>query len=394
MQKTSPRYIPSPSRTVGPAAALLAAMLAATSAHAASQTWTNSASDLQWNTSSLDWSGAAWTNNNDAVFGATGVGSIAVASDVIVNDIAFNTAGYTLTGNLMLANDQASTFTATQSATIGAVIADNTAGASSLTKAGANTLTLSGANTYTGGTTLGAGTLVIGNNSAFGTGALALNGGTLKNATTSNWVLANNISVGGGTTIDGAGKNLNLNGNISGSGALSVTSSVNTAATLTLGGDNSGYTGSLTTSNNLQGNALSFTSASAGSASAAWVFNDNRVDRVRITIAGGGTINFGSMAGAGNIQNDALATTSTISVGALNTSTTFSGTMKNNSTGILALTKVGTGMLTLSGASTYTGGTTISAGKLNVTGSISGAGAVAVSGGTAATLGGTGTVGG
>ena len=42
-----------------------------------------------------------------------------------------------------------------------------------------NTLTLSGANAYTGGTTITAGTLRMGNSAALGTGSLTLGGGTL-----------------------------------------------------------------------------------------------------------------------------------------------------------------------------------------------------------------------
>jgi len=302
--------------------------------------------------------------------------------------------GATLTGGVTLfanSNIGTNTGTGTISGTIG-----ESGGSFGFTKVGAGTLSLSQANTYTGGTTLSAGTLLFGNNSAFGTGTLTLNGGTLKAGSASNWALANNISVGGSTTIDMAGKNVDFNGNLSGSAALSIAHSGSTASTLTFKGDNSGYSGTVTVSNAGNGNAVAFTSANAGSASAAWVFNDTAGDRVRIGITGGGTINFGSMAGAGQIQNDVLLTTSTISVGALNTSTTFSGSMKNNSTGILALTKVGTGVLTLSGtASTYSGGTTITAGKLNVanaSGSGTGSGTVTVSGGTAATLGGTGII--
>jgi autotransporter-associated beta strand protein len=237
MQKTSRPYTPSHRRTLShrlaPAAALLAVMLAATSAQAASQTWTNSASDSLWNTTSLDWTGAAWTNNNDAVFGATGVGSIAVDSAVIVNDITFSTAGYTLTGNLMLANDQASTFTATQNATISAIIANNTAGASSLTKAGANTLTLSGANTYTGGTTLNAGTVSVGNDAAFGTGAVTIGGASTVTNTT-NVTLANNFTTTALPTFTSSGGTMALNGNITGGQGVTL----NATNKITLAGTN------------------------------------------------------------------------------------------------------------------------------------------------------------
>ncbi|MEO7101140.1 MAG: autotransporter-associated beta strand repeat-containing protein, partial [Luteolibacter sp.] len=213
--------------------ALAFAGFAAPSAQAASQTWTNSASDLLWNTTSLDWTGAAWTNNNDAVFGATGVGSIAVASDVIVNDITFSTAGYTLTGNLMLANDQASTFTGTQNATISAIIANNTAGASSLTKAGANTLTISGANTYSGTTTISAGILSVGHNNALGTGSVAFNGGTLTDTT--GVTLANNLSTTSATgTITSSGGTMVLNGTITGVNGLTL----NPTNKITLAGTN------------------------------------------------------------------------------------------------------------------------------------------------------------
>jgi autotransporter-associated beta strand protein len=63
-----------------------------------------------------------------------------------------------------------------------AIIANN-GGNCPLTKSGSGTLIMNGANTYSGGTTLNAGMLVIGNNSALGTSAagnlLTINGGTL-----------------------------------------------------------------------------------------------------------------------------------------------------------------------------------------------------------------------
>ncbi len=46
-----------------------------------------------------------------------------------------------------------------------------------LVQAGSGTLTLSAANTYTGGTTISAGTLVVGNSATLGGGDVNLNGG-------------------------------------------------------------------------------------------------------------------------------------------------------------------------------------------------------------------------
>jgi len=255
-----------------------------------------------------------------------------------------------------------------------------------LAKSGTGTLTLSGANTYTGGTTLNAGTLVFGNNAAFGAGTVTLNAGTLKADTSANWALANAINVAGTSTLDLAGKNVNLNGNIGGSAALNLTNSGG-AATLALAGNNSGYSGTITFNNN---NAVDFLSSNAGSANAAWVFNDANAGRVRIDV-GNNTLNFGSIAGNGQMVNNTVGTTSTLSVGALNTSTTFGGTIKD-AAGVLALTKVGSGTLTLTGASTYTGATTINGGTLRVNGSLASTGTVGFSS-TGATLAGAGTVG-
>jgi autotransporter-associated beta strand protein len=69
-----------------------------------------------------------------------------------------------------------------------------------------------------------------------------------------------------------------------------------------------------------------------------------------------------------NLVVNNLSGTSTLSVGANNTSSTFAGILKNNagSGGTLALTKIGAGMLMLSGSNAYTGATTISGGTLAI----------------------------
>jgi autotransporter-associated beta strand protein len=69
--------------------------------------------------------------------------------------------------------------------TIGGAIS----GAYGLTKLGAGALTLSGANAYTGGTTLTTGTLNINHATALGTGAVAINGGTIDNTSGSSKTL-------------------------------------------------------------------------------------------------------------------------------------------------------------------------------------------------------------
>ncbi|MEO6734084.1 MAG: DUF2341 domain-containing protein [Ferruginibacter sp.] len=94
-----------------------------------------------------------------------------------------------------------------------------------------------------------------------------------------------------------------------------------------------------------------------------------------------GTLNMtaGDLQGAGTIISS--GGTPALTIGSLNTSTTFSGVI---GTGAIALTKNGTGTLTLSGTNTFTGITTVSAGtlKLNNTAALgTTAGATSVSNG-------------
>src|SRR5215468_9655056 len=113
--------------------------------------------------------------------------------------------------------------------------------------------------------------------------------------------------------------------------------------------------------------------------------------------AGDGNISAGSIAGAGNYYLGS----NQLTVGSNNLSTTVSGVISDcgptgfecsagsDSTGG-GLTKVGSGTLTLTGASTYTGDTNVNEGVLNVTGSL--VSAVTVNSGGMLT--GTGTIGG
>jgi autotransporter-associated beta strand protein len=101
------------------------------------------------------------------------------------------------------------------------------------------TITLTGANTFTNGTTLSAGTLALDSDTALGTGALNIGGGTALDATLPGIVQTNNNaqSWDGNFTFDGT-YSLNL-----GAGAVTLTGNrtvtVN-ANTLTVGGPISG----------------------------------------------------------------------------------------------------------------------------------------------------------
>ena len=88
-------------------------------------------------------------------------------------------------------------------------------------------LTLAEANTYSGGTIVTAGTLSFAHTTGgnvvdtFGSGAVTLDGGTLRNATGGTPSLTNNIVLGaGGGTIHDGGSGIFLDGTITGAGSL------------------------------------------------------------------------------------------------------------------------------------------------------------------------------
>ena len=122
-------------------------------------------------------------------------------------------------------NNSAKDFTVTGSAAID--------GATGLVKNGSGTLTINNANSYYDGTTVNAGTLVLGNAAALGTGAVALNGGTLD---LGGQTITNPVTAGGGT-LGGSGT---VSGLVSG-GALVV----DATGTVTLTANNA-YTGGTT----------------------------------------------------------------------------------------------------------------------------------------------------
>ncbi len=86
--------------------------------------------------------------------------------------------------------------------------------------------------------------------------------------------------------------------------------------------------------------------------------------------SGTATETIGSLAGAGKIVFGNIDAGGTdLRVGANNSSTTFSGNISDNFGGSGKLTKIGSGVLTLSGTNSYLGGTVVSDGTLQVSSS-------------------------
>ena len=195
---------------------------------AADNAWTNGAANLAWNTTSANWTAPAiWNNANvdSAIFGATGVGTIVVGTPITARGLKFNTNGYAITGStITLSAGGGGTLSVGEievnstSAGIDAIIA----GTVGLTKTGAGTLNLTGTNTYTGGTTISAGSVQVGN---------GLNPGSIVGDVTNN----------GGLTFGNSGSTT-FAGVISGTGTVNK---VVLASTLVLTGANT-YTGATT----------------------------------------------------------------------------------------------------------------------------------------------------
>ncbi len=239
----------------------------------------------------------------------------------------------------------------------------NTAGSLALACSG-------GSGTYN----LNGGQLVVSSISqGSGTAAFDFSGGTLTaGARFSSSVPMTLGTSGGGATFDTAGYAVTLSGLLSGPGSLTKVDS----GTLILADSNS-YSGGTT----INGGTLQVANAgalgTAGVAMNAGLLNLNTFSIGVPSLSGtAGTISDLSNSGSG---------TTTLSVNQ-SANTTFNGVIRNGAQTLLALSKSGTGVLTLSGSNTYSGPTTISQGKLVVDGWLTNS-AVSVNDGT---LGGTG----
>ncbi len=322
------------------------------------------------------------TKNGNNTLTLTGTntftGDVAVSGGTLEIGGAGQLGGGSYAGNLGV--DGMLKYNSTAAQTLSGIVS----GAGSLIQNSTNTLTLSGANSFSGGVNASNGIVGLANDTGLGSGTFTLNGGGLQNVNASVDInCGNNIQVGTGGTINlGLAKNLTLNGSLSGSGNLTL-GGPNPLASLNLNFAANSLSGTITIPNSTAINqtVTRFKTTTAGSTTAAWSIGGAQ-DRGTTLDFGTGTIDFGSLSGSGIIQGNATGV-KTVSAGALGTDSTFAGSLRDVA-GTLALTKLGAGKLTLSGASTFTSGVNINEGTLSVSnaGAISTSGAINFGGGT------------
>lgn len=278
------------------------------------------------------------------------------------------------------------------------ILSGNIVGTGQLTKIGTAQLTLGGTNSYSGGTQVLGGTVLLASDAAnvsgLGSGAVTLNNGSLtmtdnndvSSAATSAWAVVVPANANGRLNCDGR---CSLTGSLSGSGTFQFyTPYVRTEVK----GNWSAFQGLIQVITDADGGDLRLWNSSGmplaelNLATKVYAYYQN-------TMSSAVTVPIGALSGdAGSVLQGGTSTSRTLTweIGAKNTNTTFAGTIINQSFQT-ALTKVGSGKLTLTGSNTYTGSTNIQSGTLDIAGSLAN---TAVTIATTGTLSGTGTCGG
>lgn len=245
-------------------------------------------------------------------------------------------------------------------------ISGTVTGTGALIKTGAGSLILASANTYAGGTVINGGRVYLAgkvpNVSGLGAGTVTIQSGTLSMANVqASETAAWNLVVPSGATarLDADGR-CSLTGSLTGAGDLTFHSPY---IRTDLKGNWSAFTGRIFAI----GSDSDFRiTNSHGFGTAALDLGDGIFAFYNVSMGSNHTVGIGQLSGAAtSFLRGGLTAGRTVTwqIGSRNSDSTYGGTIGNN-TGPSALTKVGTGVLTLTGTSTYTGPTTVSAGNL------------------------------
>lgn len=303
------------------------------------------------------------------------------------------------TGTKIITNSAASgisTLTISGTGSFDGVILDGATAQIALTKSTTGTLTLSGANTFTGALSITGGTLSVGQFSSLGGGTSAI---TLGSTTVGTLAYTGGTAtlgrdftisgIGGGVISNTDGGTLTLTGTLTkngtkltlSGGAITVSGQITGAlansdlivtggAVVTLTNATNDYNGPTlvnggATLKNGVTNALPSTSELTLGAATGNTAGTYDLNGFNATVGGLNTAG----TGANVVTNSAASGTQTLTVAGAGS---FAGVIQDGATAHTALTKSGTGILTLSAAETYTGKTTVSSGTL----ALSGAGSI------------------
>lgn len=371
-----------------------------TVADAQSYTWGGTGSSTATTDYQLvtNWSnppvGAPTSPGQAAIFGATGSASV-VTGPVSPDSWTFstNSQSYAISGGAVTFSQVGASGGITNNANAGQTIsiANNLGEAAAgvqLHQAGSSTLILTGTNTYTGGTTISAGTLQIGNGGT--TGSIAgnvLNNGALVFSRSDVLVFDGVISGNGSVTLQNApfaGFTI-LTANNTYAGGTTISS-----GTLVLGNGAGGGTSGSIVGNVLNNGLLTFNrsndivfdgviSGNGGvskfGAGVLTLTADNTYSNG--TVIDAGTLQLGNGGTSGNIGSSTINNGGTL---AFNRSDTLTFSAVISGTGDIV--QMGSGTTVLGAGNSYFGGTTITAGTLQVTsGSSVSSGAVTLNGG-------------
>ncbi len=280
--------------------------------------------------------------------------------------LAGNETFGSLAGNGTLALDGATLVTgALGDSRFGGVVSGN--GGSELRKVGAGVFTLAGNQGYTGTTRVDAGTLALEGTLASAT--IAVRGGTLALAGAERLADTATVTVATGATLALAGNetvgSLVLSGTLGGSGTLTAANTLLDGGTVDADlGPGALSSRALAT---LRGTSAAIT-LSVETGTLALASAGRLVATPAVGVAAGAALSLGGNETVGALMGDGLVALggATLSTGALGDAS-FGGTLAGAGGGLV---KLGTGTVTLAGASTYTGTTRVAAGTLAVAGTL------------------------
>ncbi|MFQ3670015.1 MAG: autotransporter domain-containing protein [Verrucomicrobiia bacterium] len=376
-----------------------------------------------------------FTNNTDAY-----TITIIAGSELRPQTLQLDGSGdVTITGpglfrsQILAANTLTLTGSGSSLLTINAAISDGLLGNDTILdhNRSSGTTILNAPSSFTGGTNLLAGTLLLGDDSALGTGPLAISANTTLGTAGSDVQLTIPISILGDFSVRSGSGDLELAGlidlgpdtrtvtlaedgsffcfagELTGDAGLTLLldPGASFATVILCGPDANSFTGPLIIGNGIQaqlqkdtglravngdiliqlGGALSLFDDLAQINPASSITVEGILALFHLGLGGSDTASFAQINGSGTITN--IATAATLQIG----SGTFSGSISDSgiSGGELSLRKTGPGTLTLTGNNTYLGTTQVDGGTLTINGSLA---SPSVTIGPGATLSGSGTL--